>query len=189
MWTLAAGLLRITRAHQGNASRQDERSYVSKSGERASAVKGDPRLGDTEPGRRAWRGLAFYFALVPASVEMPAPEESVLPGTFAGGDVAVPSELMAGVSADPLDDWSEFVGAAGIVPVEPVESELDWVPGAWPGADEPTSGLVAADESVSELAAVWADAATDDSSAPAAKKGTSLVLSVIDVSPVVRVGR
>jgi len=110
------------------------------------------------------------------------PDESALPGPF-----AVPSPLVLGVLAEPLDDWSGLLGAAGIVcPVGPVESpvvEPDCVPVAWPVADEPASGLVAADEPLFGSVAVSASAATDDTSAPAAKNGTSLLLMVIDVSP------
>jgi hypothetical protein len=106
-------------------------------------------------------------------------DESVLLGLFAGGDVVVPSPLVPGVLADPLDDWSGMLGAAGIVlPVGLVESPTggpDCIPGAWPAADEPVSGLVA----------VCARAATDETSTPAAKNGASLLLMVIDASPVV----
>jgi hypothetical protein len=80
------------------------------------------------------------------------------------------------VLVDWPDDGSGLLGAAGIVSlVEFPAGGADWVPGAWSVVEDPLSGLVA----------VWARAATDDTSTPAAKNGTSLLLMVIDASPVV----
>jgi hypothetical protein len=78
--------------------------------------------------------------------------------------------------ADWPDDWSGLLGAAGIVsPVEFPGGRPEGVPGVWPVVDDPVSGLVA----------VWARAATEKTSTPAAKNGTSLLLMVIDAPPVV----
>jgi hypothetical protein len=113
-----------------------------------------------------------------ASGDIPVLDESELLGLFAWGDAAVPSLLVPGVFAESLEDGSGLLtdGVAPVVsPAIPVESPAgapDWAPDDWPVAGEPLSGVVA----------VWACAATD-TSAPAAKKGTSLLLMVIDASP------
>jgi|SRR5712692_5750544 len=122
---------------------------------------------------------------------MPVLDESMLPEPCAGGELTVLSPLAPGVLAEPVDDWSGLLGAAEVVaPVGLVESRwgsptASRVPGRSRTSRHP--GLIAADEPVSGLA-VWASAANEDTSAPAAKNGTSLLLMVIDVSPVVVTG-
>ena len=61
------------------------------------------------PSRRCGTARSVYFELPPASGDMPVADESVLDESvllelFAGGDVAVPSPLVPGVLADPLED-------------------------------------------------------------------------------------
>ena len=109
-------------------------------------------------------------------------DESVLLGLFAWGDVAGESPLDApGVFAESPEDWSGLLtpGAAPIVsPVVAVESPLfvlGCIPDAWPVVDEPVSGFTR----------VWACAATEDNSTPAAKNGISLLLIVMERPPLV----
>ena len=119
-----------------------------------------------------------------ASGDMLVLDEFVLlePGA---GDVAVPSPLVP--PAGWPEDESEVLGAAGAAwPVGLFESPVgypDCVPDGLV-ADELASGLVAEDELLfGSWGVVCARAATDETSAPAAKNGTSFLLSIIDVPP------
>jgi len=107
-------------------------------------------------------------------------DESVLLGLFAWGDVAGESPLDApGVFAESPEDWSGLLtpGAAPIEsPVVAAESPVlvrGSIPDVWPVLDEPVSGFTP----------VWACAATEDNSTPAAKNGISLLLIVMERPP------